>query len=102
MEDGQILQEVKAILVRNGFDTQFLNIDVTNKAVFIKGIVTVHIYKAGPKSKSPESVAKLRDEVKKALRALETQIHQMAEIKSVFFEFDNWQKTSAGWMEKKV
>jgi len=102
MDDGQILQQVKAILVRNNVDTQFLTVDVNNRAVFIKGVLTVHIYKASPKASSAAEMGKIKDEVKRTLRNVEQQILGMSEIKSLFMEFDNWMKTTAGWVERKV
>ena len=101
MDDAQIFQLVKATLVRNSIDTQFLNVDVSNRAVFIKGVLTVHIYKANPKSNNPAEIAKIKDEVKRTLRNIETQIQAIGEIKSLYFEFDNWMKSAGGWVEKK-
>ncbi len=103
MDDGQILQQVRAIYVRNAVDTQFLQIDVTSKAVFVKGVFTVTIYK--PKKSGPESAAdvtKLKDEVRRTLRNIEQQIIAIGEIKSLNFEYDNWMRSPTGWVEKRV
>ena len=103
MDDGQVLQQVRAIYVRNAVDTQFLQIDVTNKVVFVKGVFTVTIYKAkksGPDS--PAEVTKLKDEVRRTLRNIEQQIIDIGEIKSLNFDYDNWTRSPTGWVEKKV
>lgn len=102
MDDGQILQQIRAIYVRNSVDTQFLQIDVTGKAVFVKGVFTVHIYKANPKSTNPAEIAKIKDEVQKTLKLVEQQIMAIGEIKSLTFEYDNWMKTGGGWIQRKV
>ena len=103
MDDGQTLQQVRAIFVRNGVDTQFLQIDVTNKVVFVKGVFTVTIYKA--KKGGPETAAdvtKLKDEVRRTLRNIEQQIIAIGEIKSLNFDYDNWMRSPTGWTEKKA
>jgi len=102
MDDGQILQQVRAIYVRNAVDTQFLQIDVTNKAVFVKGLLAVTVYgvKKGAQQ-TPQEKTKLNDEIRKTLHNIETQIIGIGEIKSLNFEYDNWKKSGAGWVQTK-
>jgi len=103
MDDGQILQQVRAIYVRNGVDTQFLQIDVTGKAVFVKGVFTVSVYRAKKGGQpSAAEMTKLKDEVRRTLRNIEQQIIGIGEIKSLNFEYDNWMRSPSGWVEKKV
>jgi hypothetical protein len=101
MEDGQMLQQVRAIYVRNGVDTQFLQIDVTNKAVFVKGIFSASSFgiKKGTQ-KSPQEIAKIKDGTRRLLRQIEEQIIGIGEVKSLTFEYDNWMKSGGGWVEK--
>jgi hypothetical protein len=100
MDDGQILQQLRAIYVRNGVDTQFLQLDVTNKAIFVKGVFTVSSYGAKKGQQTPQQIAKAKDEVRRALRNIEAQIIAIGEIKSLTFEYDNWMKSGGGWQEK--
>lgn len=101
MDDGQILQQVRAIYVRNGVDTQYLQLDVTNKAIFVKGVFTVSVYKAKKGQETPQQIAKAKDEVRRCLRNIEQQIIAIGEIKSLAFEYDNWMRSPSGWVEKK-
>jgi hypothetical protein len=103
MDDGQILQQVRAIYVRSGVDTTYLQIDVTNKAVFVKGVFTVAVYKAKKGGQqSPQEMTKLKDEVRRTLRNIEQAIIGIGEIKSLNFEYDNWMKSGGTWSEKKA
>jgi hypothetical protein len=101
MDDGAILSQVRAIYVRNAVDTTYLQIDVTNKAVFVKGIFTVTIYgvKKGGQQSAAEAT-KIKDEVRRTLRNIEQQIIGIGEIKSLNFEYDNWSRSPSGWVEK--
>jgi len=100
MEDGQILQQVRAIYVRSGVDTQFIQIDVTNKAIFIKGRFAVTVYGQKKGQQTPQQIQKVKDETVRTLRGIEAQIMGIGEIKSLTFEYDNWMKSGGGWVEK--